>query len=167
MRVIRIVELPAIDAALARFSAWWDGLSRRERVLVGTLGALLGIVVLVYGVVKPLQAMRAQAYADIRTYETLNARLRVAGSLAPRTGPAPRSGAPADVVTQAASAYGLQVQAAPTGAGVRVTIVDASYDAVVNWMADVARTTSLAATRVQVTRGSAPGRVAAVVEYRG
>ena len=102
MRVIRIIELPALDAALLRLSDWWHGLTRREQLLVGTLGVLLAVAILVYGVIKPLQASRAQSLADIRTYETLNARINAAGTLGAPAGPPPRTGAPADILTQSA-----------------------------------------------------------------
>lgn len=166
MRVIRIVELPAVEAAWLRARNWWDGLSPRERILVGTLGVLLAIAVLVYGVIRPLQAARAEALADIRTYETLNARIRAAGTLGPSTLPPQRSGAPQDILTQSAAAFGLVIQVETVPGGVRATVADAPYDAVVNWMADVARTSSLAATRVDLQRRDAPGRVFASVEYR-
>lgn len=166
MRMIRIVELPAVDAALLRVATWWDGLSARERILVGTLGALLAAAVLVYGVIRPLQAMRAAALADIRTYETLNARIRAADGLGPRSGPPPRTGTAADIVTQSAGTFGLQVQVEAVPGGVRATVPEASYDSVMNWMADVARTSSLTAARVDLQRRPAPGRVFASVEYR-
>jgi general secretion pathway protein M len=167
MRVIRIVELPALEAARVRLVTWWSGLSPRERILVGTLGALLALVVLVYGVVKPLQAARADAVADIRTYETLNARIRAAGSLGAPAGPPPRTGTPETIVATSAQGFALQPAVQPVPSGVRATFTDASYDAVVNWMTDLARTSSLTATRVELRRGSAAGRVNAVVELRG
>lgn len=164
MRVIRIVELPAVEAARTRFSAWWDGLSQRERVMVGTLGALLAIVVLVYGVVKPLQAARAQAVSDIRTYETLSARIRAAPALGP-SGPPPRTGAPETIVASAAAGVGLTATAQVIPGGARATIADASYDAVLNWLADLARTSSLKVTKLTITRSPTPGQVTTIVEF--
>ena len=166
MKVVNIIELPAVDAALLRLRTWWSDLSPRERVLVGTLGALLAVAILVYGVIRPLQASRAQSFADIRTYETLNARIAAAGTLGPPAGPPPRSGAPGDMLTQSAQGFGLQVQVEATPGGVRATVPDAAYDAVVNWMADVARTTPLTATRVDLQKRGSPGRVFAQVEYK-
>lgn len=163
MRIVRIVEHPAFE----RLRLWWAGLTPRERVLVGTLGALLAIAVLVYGVVKPIQASRAESLADIRTYETLMARVNAAPALGPATGPAPRTGGAGDILTQSAQGFGLQVMVEATPTGVRATVADAPYDAVVNWMADVARTSSLAATRVDLRKAATPGRVVALIEYRG
>ena len=145
---------------------WWSALTPRERVLVGTLGTLLALAILIFGIVKPLQASRAQSLADIRTYETLNARINAADALGPPAGPPPRTGAPLDILTQSAQAFGLQVQVEATPTGVRATVADAPYDAVVNWMADVARTSTLAATRVDLQKRPVPGRVFAQIEYR-
>ncbi|MES2338855.1 MAG: type II secretion system protein M [Pseudomonadota bacterium] len=167
MRIVRIIELPAIDAALLRLNDWWSGLTARERIMVGSLGALLATLVLVFGIVRPLQASRAESLADIRTYETLSARVRAAGSLGPPAGPPPRTGAPADIVTQSAQGFGLTPQVEAMPGGIRVTIPEASYDSVLNWMADVARTSGLVATKVDLQKRGPPGRVFAQVEYRG
>lgn len=146
-------------AARARAAAWWDGLAPRERLLIGVLGAILAVVILTYAVIKPLQAARAQAFADIRTYETLNARLRAAGPNLKAATPQ-RAGPPAEVVGQSASALGFQVQAnpAPAGAGVSVTAAAVPYDSAIAWIADVERTTPLRPVQVRLTRASA-GRV--------
>ncbi|MBD8678172.1 type II secretion system protein GspM [Sphingomonas sp. CFBP 13720] len=153
-----------IERALARFDTWWQGLSQRERVLVGTLAALLAGVVLVYGVVKPVQASRAQARADIRQAETLMARIRAAGRLETAP-PVQAAGPPQTIVATAATAAGLQPTLAATGGGVTATLVDAPYPAVVTWLNDVARTSTLGVRRVTLQRGSASGRVNGTVEF--
>ncbi len=154
-----------IEAALARFDGWWQGLTTRERVLVGTLAALLAGVVLVYGVVKPVQAARAQARADIRQAETLMARIRAAGRLesAPQTIAA---GPPQTILTNAAAAQQLQPTIATGGAGLTATLTDAPYPAVVTWLSEVSRTSTIGIERVAMQRGSASGRVNATIEFR-
>jgi len=163
MRIVRIVEHPIVE----RVRVWWTGLTPRERVLVGTLGVLLTLAILVYGIVRPLQASRADSMASIRTYETLLARVGAAPALGATAGPPPRTGSPADILTQSAATLGIQAAIEATPTGVRATVADAPYDAVVNWMADVARTSALSATRVDIRRGTGPGRVSAQIEYRG
>ena len=155
-----------IAVTVVRVRSWWDTLSHRERVLVGTLGALLAIVVLVYGVVKPLQAARAQAIADIRTYDTLNARIRAAGVLGP-AGPPPRTGAADAVLTASAQGAGVPITVQPVAGGARASVSAASYDALMTWLADLARTSTLTVTRVDVARTATPGQVTAIVEVRG
>ena len=156
-----IVDNPNV----VRARDWWVALSRREQWLVGILGGLLVLAVLVYGVVKPLQAARARALADIRTYETLNARLRAAGTLGPRV--PQRTGPAISVVQQSAAGFGLTPQLEQTANGARAVLTDAPYDAVMNWMADVARSSAVAATRVEIVRAGAAGRVNATVEFTG
>ncbi len=163
---MRIERSPTIDAALVRFQLWWSGLSPRERVLVGTLGAILAAAILVFGIVQPLQAARAEAIADIRSHETLAARVRAAGTLvAPGTQPKLSDGPPIEAAQAAASAAGLSVTLTPGGAGATGQVAEASYEAVVGWIAAVERTTVLRARRVEMTKGSAPGRVSANVEF--
>ncbi|MES2988794.1 MAG: type II secretion system protein M [Pseudomonadota bacterium] len=165
MKII-LTRMPALEAALLRFDNWWGGLSRRERILVGSISALLAAVLLIYGVIKPLQSARADALADIRTYETLNARILAAGTLTGR--PAPRrQGAPLQVVTTSAAAIGLIATPEATAGGVRVTVTDANYDNLMAWLADLVATSDLRATRVSIQRGTAPGRVSAVVDFGG
>ena len=163
---MKIERSPTIDAAALRLSSWWNGLAPRERVLVGTLGVLLGGLVLVFGIVKPLQGARADAIADIRSHETLAARVRAAGTLvAPGTQPKLSDGPPIEAAQAAASAAGLSVTLTPGSAGATGQVAEASYEAVIGWIAAVERTTVLRARRVELTKGSAPGRVSASVEF--
>ncbi len=154
-----------IEAALGRFDGWWQGLSTRERVLLGTLAALLAGVVLVYGVVRPVQAARAQARADIRQAETLMARVRAAGRLdaAPQVA---ASGPPQAVIAAAAATAGLQPTVAAAGGGVTATLTDAPYPAVVMWLSSVASTSTIGVRRVTMQRGGTSGRVNATIEFQ-
>jgi general secretion pathway protein M len=151
----------AIETALTRFDAFWAARSRRERWMLGVLAALLLGVILVYGVVKPLQSARAQALADIRTYETFNARLRAAGSLS--TAKPARTGPPATMISDSAIAAGLAANTETIPAGVRATVADGSYDSVLAWLADIG--SQLRITRVTIQRRPTPGRVSATVDF--
>lgn len=164
MRIIRI-RTSGIQSAIARFDSWWSTRSPRERVMLGVLAVLIGGVVLVYGVIKPLQAARAQALADIRTYETLNARIRAAGTISTAPKAQARPGAPLEAVRASAAAQGLTANAEATAAGVRATVAQGSYDAVMAWIADVGATTRLRVTSVTIQRGSGAGRVSASVDF--
>jgi general secretion pathway protein M len=163
MRLI-LSRMPALDAALLRFDAWWSGLTMRERVMVSVLATFAALLILVFGVVKPLQSARAQALADIRTYETLTARVRAAGTLG-ATQPARRQGAPAQIVATSATGFGLVAAPQPIAGGVRVMLADASYDSLMAWLADLGATSNLRVRRLQLTRGPAAGRVAATVDF--
>ena len=166
MSGIRITRSPALDAWGAKIAGWWSGLSPRERWMVGTLGAILAALILVFLVVKPLQAARAEALADIRTYETMTARVRAAGVLVPQgSQPQMRAGAPAEAAQAAAGEAGITAQIAPGGAGVTAQVAEAPYEAVVGWISNVERTTPLRARRVELRKGGAAGRVSASVEF--
>ena len=166
MSAIRITRSPALDAWGARIGQWWAGLSPRERWLVGVLGTIVAALILVFGIVKPLQAARAEALADIRTYETLTARVRAAGVLTPQGArPQMREGAPADAAQAAARDAGITVVVTPGGAGLSAQIAEAPYEAVVGWIADVERTTPLRTRRAELRKGGAPGRVSATVAF--
>lgn len=163
MKVL-IARMPALDAALARFDSWWGGLSRREQRMVAGLGVVLALVVLVYGVVKPLQAARADALADIRTYETLTARIRAAGTLTTAQ-PARRQGPPAQILSSSATGFGLVASPETIPGGVRVTLTDASYDSLVAWLADLSASSDLRVRRISIQWRPTPGRVSASVDF--
>lgn len=164
MRLI-LARMPALDAALIRFDAWWSGLTRRERWLVGGLAGLLAALILIFLVIKPLQAARAQALADIRTYETLNARTRAAGTLASAGATPRRQGPPLQIAQSSAASFGLTATAEPVAGGVRVAIADGTYDSMLAWLADLATTSSLRTRQVAIRPGGAPGRVSATVDF--
>ncbi|QIG79742.1 type II secretion system protein GspM [Stakelama tenebrarum] len=156
---------PAFDNALARAADWWNGLSSRERWMVGGLGVFLGLLILIYGVVKPLQAARADALQDIRTYETLNARIRAAGALSAAPPPEMRSGTPVDILNAAAQARGIDAVVIATPEGARAEIARGGYDAILGWIADISTSSSLKLTRADIRRGTAPGQVSATVDF--
>lgn len=163
MRIV-LRDNPRIEAALARFDNWWQGLTTRERVMIGTLATLLAVVVLVYGVVKPVQAARAQARADIRQAETLMARIRAAGRL--EASPAAQaSGPPQAIVTAAAATAGLQPTVTQGAGGLTAVLTDAPYPAIVTWLNDVSRTSTVGVRRVAIQRGATSGRVSATIEF--
>lgn len=158
--------MSAVRDYLARLELWWRGLSARERWLVGTLGAILTVSVLIFGIVKPLQAARAKALADIRSYETLSARVRAAGVLVPKGAqPQARAGTPVEAAGAAARDAGITATFAPGGDGVTAQVAEAPYEGVVGWIADVERTTTLRVRRADLSKGAAPGRVNATVVF--
>lgn len=161
-----MTRFPALEAMSLKLNPWWSGLTSRERWLVGILGGILAVLILVFGIVKPLQAARADAIADIRARETLAARVRAAGVLAaPGSQPQQRAGAPIDAAGEAAREAGLVATIAPGGAGVTAQVAEAPYEAVIGWIGNVERTTVLRARRVEMTKGGAPGRVTTSVEF--
>jgi general secretion pathway protein M len=163
MSVIR-THLPALDAALIRFDAWWSGLSRRERMLLAGVATVLAALVLIFGVIKPLQSARAEAVSDIRTYETLTARIRAAGTLgAPAA--TRRQGTPAQVASSSATSFGLVAAPEAIPGGVRATIADGTYESLMAWLADLSATSDLRVRRLSIQRRPTAGRISASVDF--
>ena len=145
--------------------AWWLGRSRREQVLLAILGGVAAIALLLVAVVKPLQAARGAALADIRTYQTLAARLRAAGPLAADT-PVMRSGTPDAILAATAADAGIgAIVATPAGAGMAVTIADAPYEGVLRWIAATEATSTLRLRTLSLRAGRAAGLVAVSAEF--
>lgn len=162
----KFLRNPVPESWRMRTASWWQGLTTRERWLVGVLGALLGGAIVILGIIQPLQAARAGAIADIRTYETLAARVRAAGTLTPGTPKAQlREGTPAEAATAAARDAGITANIAPGGAGLAAQIADAPYEGVIGWIGDIERTTTLRVQRVELRKGATAGRVSATVEF--
>lgn len=162
MRLIATIG-PALAPHRVRLVGWWDERSQRERRLLAVLGTLAAIVLVAMLIVRPLQAARAQALADIRTYRTLNERLLAAGPV--QAGGVPRrTGDAVAIASAAAAANGLVLSGViPAANGAEVRIDRQSYDAVVRWLADLAASSDLRARRIVTTQAADPGTVDARV----
>lgn len=139
---------------------WWSDRSRREQVMLGVLAGLAMLALLLVAVVKPLEAARARAVADIRTYDMLATRLRATG---PGLGAPQRRGPPASVVAASAGATGVTVQRVePEGGRLTVILADAPFDAVLRFVADLERTSALRVGEARIeASASGPGLVTA------
>lgn len=157
-------RLTVFDPYRVRVLAFWTGRTPRERVLLAVLAGIAAIALVLALIVRPLQTARAEALADIRTYETLNSGLRAAGSGSGVAAIPQRTGSPSEIVTASAGAFGLTItRIEPEAAGVRVTMENAAFDGVVNWLADLARTSRLRATDVRLERRPVLGAVNAQI----
>lgn len=145
-------------------AALWAARNARERILIGGAGALALLVLVITLVVRPLQAMRAEALAEIRTYETLNARIRAAGP--DFAGARRREGAPDAVIAASAAEFGLAARPIAGGGLVRVVIEDAPFDTLIRWIADLERSSGLRIARISLERRDAPGRVSVAMSLR-
>lgn len=152
---------PTLEAAFVRVVGWWQNRSRREQWLLGLLGGLLTLWLVAATVVLPLQRARAAALADIRTYESLTARLRSAGTLGAGPAPAMASGSPNAILSNSAAQFGLLPVVNSDPAGLRVTVADAPYESLIRWIASVEQTSSLRVIRMRLARRPAGGVVSA------
>ncbi len=151
---------PTFEPAWAKTASWWQARSTREQWLLGILGGLLALWLLAVAVVLPIQRARAAALADIRTYENLTARLRSAGTI----GAAPQvqaSGTPNMILSSTASQFGVVPVINSDVAGLRVTVADAPYDAVIRWIASVEQSSSIRVVKMRLMRRPASGFVSA------
>ena len=89
-------------------SAWWEAREPRERLLLGVLGALLGVFVLVFAVILPI--MDARADAD-RALARAQADYNIVARTLPRAGAggAERTLFSRSALLDAARAEGLQI----------------------------------------------------------
>ena len=150
-----------VDPWRQQASHWWAGRSRREQWLLGVLFVLLALAGVLTLLVRPLQTARAAALADLRTYDTIQARILAAGPVsavpaARRTGDVPA------IVGASAPSFGI----VPTGIAVagratRLHVAPIGYEALVHWLADLARTSDVRVDRLSVERASGPGLVTA------
>ena len=51
---------------MGRLTHWWDGREPRERLLLVALGAIVGLFILIFGVVLPVQSARTDASESLR-----------------------------------------------------------------------------------------------------
>jgi len=155
---------PSFEPARQKAIGLWQARSGRERVLLGGLAVLLGLWVLVSMVMLPVQRARAQALSDIRTYESLAARLRGAGPLG--QAPAQATGSPAQILSASAAQFGVMPVVNSDGSGFRVTVADAPYESLVRWIAAFERTSTLRVTRLRLDRRPSSGFVSAELAVR-
>jgi general secretion pathway protein M len=157
---------PWWDQGMDRGTAWWAERSRREQVLLGALAAIGILALLLVAVVRPLEAARARAAADIRTYDMLAMRLRAAG---PGIGAAARRGSPSAIVAASAGATGVTVnRVEPEGGRLTVVLGDAPFDSVLRFVADLERTSALRVAEARLEQSnSGPGLVTARLVLAG
>ncbi len=88
---------------MGRVGAWYIGLTARERVLVSVAGALVALVVLIYGIVLPVG--NALDEAAVRHREATERAGRISGQIEMlKAAPAPRAAPLAGPVEQVAGA---------------------------------------------------------------
>lgn len=157
---------PTAEPARQKAIAWWAGRSLREQWLFGVLGAVAALWLIVTLAVQPMLTARAQALNDIRTYESLNARLRTAGPLGAAPAQVQLSGSPATILSTAGAQYGLVPVVTGEGAALHVAVADAPYESVLRWIAAFEGSSSLRVTKLRLDRRPTSGFVSAELAVR-
>jgi general secretion pathway protein M len=155
-----------------KLRAWYAGLSQREQRVVAAGGILLALIVLIAGILMPLQTAVSSAAKGIETRREDLAWMRVnapevralGGQLAADTGEAPvvlvdRVGREAGLAT---ALRGTQPNAS---GGVRVQLESAPFDTLVTWLDTLDRRYGLAIESITVDRTPAPGMVNASISF--
>jgi len=153
-----------------KLRAWYAGLEERERrfVLFGAIGVL--VLVLIVGVLMPLQSAvstavtRSETKREDLAWMQVNApAVRAAGSL-----PADTGEAPVVMVDRVGRELGLASAlrgTQPNGTGVRVQLEAAPLDTLITWLATLDQRYGLSIESITVDRAARPGVVNASVTF--
>lgn len=161
-----IGRFPVLERRRTAFGLWWGDRTPRERRLLVALGSTALLVLIVFAIYRPLSDARARAVADIHTYEVLAAQLRIAGPELSRLRAIDRSASPA-TVTSSASAFGLNIsQLSPQGDVIRVSLQEADFTKIIQWLVQLESTTTLRVSEVRLDRRPSPGLVNAQIALK-
>jgi general secretion pathway protein M len=154
-----------------KLSAWYAGLQQREQRMVAIGGVTVAILILVLGILTPLQSAvssgvkRNETKREDLAWMQANAQeIRAAGNqVAGDTGEAPvvlvdRVGREAGL---ASALRGTQ----PNGTGVRVQLEAAPFDTLITWLATLDERYGLAIESITVDRAARPGVVNASITF--
>ena len=154
-----------------KLQSWYSGLQEREQRMVAIGGIVVALLILVMGILVPLQSAvstavsRNETKRDDLEWMQLNApEVRAAGDQLPaNTGEAPvvlvdRVGREAGL---ASALRGTQ----PSGTGVRVQLEAAPFDTMITWLTTLDERYGLAIESITVDRAVRPGAVNANITF--
>jgi general secretion pathway protein M len=153
-----------------KLRAWYAGLEEREQRFVVFGGIGVSLLILIVGILMPLQSAvstavtRSETRREDLAWMQVNAPVvRAAGSLPSDTGEAPvvmvdRVGRELGL---ASSLRGTQ----PNGTGVRVQLEAAPFDTLITWLATLEQRNGLSIESITVDRAARPGIVNASVTF--
>jgi general secretion pathway protein M len=160
-----------MNKQLEKLQVWYAGLQQREQRVVAIGGVLVAVLILVLGILLPLQSAvstavtRNQTEREDLAWMQVNApEIRAAGNQMPAdTGEAPvvlvdRVGREAGL---ASALRGTQ----PNGTGVRVQLEAAPFDTLINWLATLDERYGFAIETITVDRAARPGVVNASITF--
>jgi general secretion pathway protein M len=160
-----------MNKQLEKLQVWYAGLQQREQRVVAIGGVVVAVLILVLGILLPLQSAvssavkRNQVEREDLAWMQVNApEIRAAGNQLPAdTGEAPvvlvdRVGREAGL---ASALRGTQ----PNGNGVRVQLEAAPFDTLINWLATLDERYGFAIESITVDRAARPGVVNASITF--
>jgi general secretion pathway protein M len=158
-----------LNELIAKLRAWYGGLQRREQLVVAVGAVVLGALILLLGVLFPLQSAvtdavkRAESRREDLAWMQMNA-AEVQSSSATvydDTGEPPM--VVVDRVGREAGLGSALKGTQPSGKGVRVQLESAPFDTLVTWLATLDQRYGLAIDSITVDRAARPGIVNANV----
>jgi general secretion pathway protein M len=153
-----------------KLRAWYAGLQQREQRVVAIGAAALAVLILVLGILVPLQSAVSNVVksnetkrADLKWMQANAPEIRAAGQVPPDTGEAPV--VLVDRVAREAGLASALRGTQPNGTGVRVQLEAAPFDTLVTWLATLDERYGLAIETITVDRGAQPGVVNASITF--
>jgi general secretion pathway protein M len=153
-----------------KLRAWYAGLQQREQRVVAIGGVALAVLILVLGILVPLQSAVSNVVKsnetkreDLKWMQANAPEIRAAGQVPPDTGEAPV--VLVDRVAREAGLASALRGTQPNGTGVRVQLEAAPFDTLVTWLAALDERYGLAIESITVDRGAQPGAVNASITF--
>jgi general secretion pathway protein M len=154
-----------------KLRAWYAGLQHREQRVVAIGGVALGVLILVLGILLPLQSAVSSAgrlnetkREDLAWMQANAPEIRAAGNqVLADTGEAPV--VLVDRVGREAGLANALRGTQPNGTGVRVQLEAAPFDTLVTWLATLDERYGLAIESITVDRAARPGAVNASITF--
>jgi general secretion pathway protein M len=154
-----------------KLRAWYGGLQEREQRVVAVGAGVLSILILMFGILMPLQSAvsnsvtrNATKREDLAWMQVNAAEVRSAGNrVTADTGEAPV--VLVDRVGREAGLSGALRGTQPNGNGVRVQLEAAPFDALVAWLATLDERYGLAIESITLDRAARPGVVNASITF--
>ncbi|MHB8403804.1 MAG: type II secretion system protein GspM [Gammaproteobacteria bacterium] len=161
--------------ALHQLRQWFMGLEKRERLVLGSGGVILFLVIIYASIVSPYSSHRQALKAHVQQQIALLAWMRPAASRieslrGTRPGALP-GGSLLSVVNSSVAGVGLsnalqQAQQASDGS-VRAQFSGADFDNLVRWLDTLHRNYGVVPAEMSATRGSGPGLVNVNLKLQG
>ncbi len=154
-----------------KLRAWYAGLQQREQRVVAIGGVVVAVLILVLGILLPLQSSVSSAIKsnetkreDLAWMQVHAPEIRAAGGQLPAsTGEAPV--VLVDRVGREAGLAGSLRGTQPNGTGVRVQLEAAPFDVLITWLATLDERYGLAIESITVDRAARPGVVNASITF--
>jgi general secretion pathway protein M len=155
-----------------KLRAWYAGLQQREQRVVAIGGVAVAVLILLMGILLPLQSAVSSAVkrnetkrGDLAWMQVNSPEIRAAGNqqLAGDTGEVPV--VLVDRVAREAGLASALRGTQPNGTGVRVQLEAAPFDTLVTWLATLDERHGLAIESITVDRAAQPGLVNASITF--